>query len=179
MKNSNNKRPQKIKYSDRFQKNYVYELSEPVGKNFAQGFNPTLTPKDMLSLGVFGGAYFIAVDGLIPDDLPKSWFDGVALSKDGEKHAELNYFGLQASQSLEVWISKGWINQKNDPHGWFQWYCRYYLGRRLSEEDERQIKRWRQMNRHLAQVEKNCRPGDESCRPKQRQALLHWAYDVR
>lgn len=168
-----------IKYSDSFQKNYAYTLTEKEGKNFDPEFKPDLTPKQMLGLGVFGGAYFIGVNGGIPSDLPKEWFRGVELSEDGEKHKELNYFGIRASQPLSVWKKKGWID-KRDPHGWFEWYCRYYMGRRLNDgEDERQIKRWKAFRRHAAQVSQNCRPGDEMCRPRQRQALLHWAYDSR
>lgn len=172
-------RPQTIHYSDQFQTNYTYELIEPAGRNFADDLDPDLTPKEMLKLGVFGGAYFIGVEGLIPDDLPESWFRGVTLSGDGEKHAELNYYGIRASQPLSVWRRNGWINEEYDPHGWFQWYCRYYRGRRLPEEDARQITRWHQMRRHMAQVTKHCQKGDADCRPKQRQALLHWAYDAR
>jgi hypothetical protein len=172
-------RKKQILYSDKFQKQYKYELSEPTGKNFHPDFKPDLTPQEMLALGVFGGAYFIGVKGLVPGDVPKSWFKKVKLSEDGGKHKELNWFGVSASQPLSVWQKKGWINERHDPHGWFQWYCRYYLGRRLLEEDERQIKRWKAMARHAVQVVKNCRKIDASCRPKQRQALLHWAYDSR
>lgn len=164
--------------SNKFQKNYRYKLTEGEGKNFAKDFKPDLTPKQMLRLGVFGGAYFIGVEGLIPKDLPKDWFKGVKLSKTGEKLDELNFFGINASQPLSVWQKKGWIC-KDDPHGWFEWYCRYYLGRRIPKEDLRQIKRWKAISRHIAQVAKNCRVGDLNCRPKQRQAILHWGYDSR
>ena len=167
-----------VTHSDNYQRGYRYKLPEPVGKNFDPAFTPDLTPKELLKIGVFGGAYFIGVDGLIPDDLPKSWFAGVKLSHDQDKHKEYNYFGVRASQPRKVWLEKGWI-AKEDPHGWFQWYCRYYLGRRLPEEDQRQIKRWKAIVRHVAQVKKNCKKGDETCRPRQRQALLHWAYDSR
>jgi len=167
----------KIIYSDNFQKTYTYTLAEPEGKNFDPDFKPDLTPAQMLKLGVFGGAYFIGTKSLIPDDLLKKWFKGVELSKDSEKHSELNLFGVSASQSLSVWKQKGWINEQ-DPHGWFQWYSRYYLGRR-SEDDTRQIKRWKAMSRHVAQVRANCRAHDVYCRARQRQALLHWAYDSR
>lgn len=172
-----NNMSKKITYSDKFQKNYKYTLSESKGKNFDPEFKPDLTPQQMLKTGVFGGAYFIGVNGLIPKDLPKSWFKGVKLSKEG-KNKDLNYFKVSASQPLNVWKKKGWI-YKDDPHGWFQWYCRYYLGRRIPKEDERQIKRWKAYSRHASQVRKNCREGDKSCRPKQRQSLLHWAYDGR
>ncbi len=136
-------------------------------------FSPDLTPKQMLELGVFGGLYFSDK----PHEFPNDWWENAKLSPDGKKHSELNYFKVNASQPLSVWKAKGWINPQ-DPRGWFQWYCRYYVGRR-SEDDQRQIKRWRAMQRHVAQIKNNCKPGDIICRPKQRQALLHWAYDAR
>jgi hypothetical protein len=159
--------------NDRMQKRYRYTLSEPVGKNFAKDFKPDLTPAEMLKLGVFGGKYMTDCT----KEFPKAWFKGVKLSP--EKHdPKLNYFGVNASQSLSVWQKKGWI-YKDDPRGWFQWYCRYYMGRRISGEDERQIKRWKAIGRHIMQVKRNCRVGDTTCRPRQRQAILHWAYDSR
>jgi hypothetical protein len=162
--------------SNLFQKKYKYELIQPIGRNFDKKFKPDLTPKEMLKMGVFGGAYFIGVKGLIPKDLPKSWFKGVKISKDGIKHPDLNYYKIEASQPLSVWKQKGWIS-KYDPHGWFEWYCRYYLGRRIPEEDKRQVKRWNAIKRHVGAVVKNCRAKDLSCRRKQRQAILHWAID--
>ena len=170
--------PKRLSYSDNYQKNYRYELTAPSGRSFDPEFTPQLTPREMLKLGVFGGAYFDGVDGLIPSDLPKSWFAGVKLSPNEKKQDALNYFGLNASQPLAVWKRKGWI-YKDDPHGWFQWYCRYYLGRRLPNEDARQIKRWKAMRRHIAQIKAHCRTGDFDCHRKQRQAVLHWAYDSR
>ena len=164
----------KIKVNDLMQKGYSYELTEPVGKNFDPEFTPDLSPKEMLEMGIFGGKYMTDCK----DEFPKSWFEKAKLCP--EKHdPELNYFKINASKPLSYWREKGWINEEHDPRGWFQWYCRYYLGRRLPEEDQRQIKRWKQMRRHLAQVVKNCKEGDISCRRKQRQALLHWAYDSR
>lgn len=138
-------------------------------------FKPDLTPKDMLRLGVFGGAYF---DDDSMGELPPDWFEGAVLSPTKEPDPALNYYEVQASQPLVIWQEKGWISPE-DPLGWFQWYCRYYLGRRLDGEDDRQIKRWKAMTRHVAQVKKGCYPGDLTCRRKQRQALLHWAYDSR
>lgn len=128
----------------------------------------------MLELGVFGGAYFSEAER---QEFPQEWFAKARLSQNGP-NARYNYFGVMASQPLAVWQRKGWINPV-DPLGWFQWYCRYYLGRRLPQEDQRQIRRWRAMRRHLAQIQKACHPGDATCHTKQRQALLHWAYDSR
>jgi hypothetical protein len=169
--------PQTIIYSDHYQKRYRYQRTEPVGKHFDPEFKPHLTPQQMLRLGVFGGAYFDGVDGLIPSDLPRAWFRGVKLSPDGKKKHALNYFKINASQPLSVWQKKGWI-YPDDPHGWFQWYCRYYLGRRIPKEDARQIARWKAIKRHIMQIKRNCKPGDGT-RPRQRQAILHWAYDSR
>jgi len=167
-------RKKTIRVRDKMQKNYRYELSEPIGRNFHSDFTPDLTPKEMLALGIFGGKYMTDCT----KEFPKSWFPRAKLSP--EKHDDsLNYFKVHASQPLSVWKKKGWINEKHDPRGWFQWYCRYYMGRRLGKEDERQIKRWKAFRRHGAQIRNNCRAGDFTCRPRQRQALLHWAYDSR
>ena len=159
--------------NDLMQKNYVYYLTEKEGENFHPDFNPELTPKQMLELGVFGGKYM--TDCI--REFPKSWFKRAKLCHEFH-NAKLNYFKVNASQPLWVWFKKGWIYHE-DPRGWFQWYCRYYMGRRIPKEDERQIKRWKAIKRHIAQVKKNCRKGDLSCRGKQRQAILHWAYDSR
>jgi hypothetical protein len=157
---------------DLMQQGYVYVRTEPIGRNFHPGFEPQLTPKQMLELGVFGGRYMTDCTAEFPDD----WFERAKLCPERHDPA-LNFFGVNASQPLSVWRKKGWIYHE-DPRGWFQWYCRYYCGRR-SPDDERQIRRWRAMRRHLAQIEKHCAPGDLECRRRQRQALLHWAYDTR
>lgn len=154
------------------QDNYEYELTAPQGKNFDKEFKPDLTPKQMLELGVFGGLYLNSAE----NEYPKEWFKKAKLSD--VKNPKLNFFGVPASQDLSVWQKKGWIS-KYDPRGWFEWYCRYYMGRRIPDEDLRQIKRWKAIRRHCAQVANNCKPGDMLCRPRQRQALLHWAYDSR
>lgn len=164
-----------ISVNDKMQKGYKYSLSAPIGKNFDPRFKPELTPKQILALGVFGGKYMRDCS----KEFPKSWFASAIFLPKKEKTPDknLNFFKVNASQPLKEWQRKGWIHPQ-DPRGWFQWYCRYYLGRR-SEDDERQIKRWRAMSRHIAQVKKYCARGDKTCRPKQRQALLHWAYDSR
>jgi hypothetical protein len=158
--------------NDRMQQGYRYALEAPMGRGFAAGFEPELTPREMLRLGVFGGKYL--TDCLA--EFPAEWFEGAKLSPAG-KDPSLNYFGVDASQPLSVWRAKGWIHP-DDPRGWFQWYCRYVMGRRM-EDDGRQVSRWRAMRRHLAQIRSHCEPGDPFCRPRQRQALLHWAYDSR
>jgi hypothetical protein len=161
-----------IVVNDLMQTGYVYRLAEPIGENFHPDFRPQLTPQEMIQLGVFGGKYMTDC----VDEFPADWFEMARLC--GSRHdPALNYFGVNASQSLAEWRRRGWIHP-DDPRGWFQWYCRYFMGRR-SADDARQIGRWRAMRRHLAQITNNCTRGDMSCRRKQRQALLHWAYDTR
>ncbi len=158
--------------NDKMQKDYRYPLAEPTGKNFHPDFKPEISPKQMLELGVFGGKYMTDCQ----KEFPADWFHKAKLSE--KRDASLNFFGVNASQPLSVWQKKGWIHPV-DPRGWFQWYCRYYFGRRIEKYDEMQIRRWRLIRRHAAQILKNCLPKDFYCRPRQRQALLHWAYDSR
>ena len=163
---------QRVVIEDLMQKDFSYFLTEPLGKNFHKTFCPELTPKEMLELGVFGGKYM--TDCTL--EFPSDWFDKALLCS--QRHnPELNYFNVNASQPLAFWRKKNWIYVE-DPRGWFQWYCRYYMGRRCID-DERQIKRWQAMQRHISQIKKNCKQGDLECRIKQRQAVLHWAYDSR
>ena len=159
--------------NDRMQKDYRYRLTARTGRDFDPEFTPDLTPQQMLRLGVFCGKYMTDARG----EFPQSWFRRAKLAK-GKRDCKLNFFGVDASQPLLVWKKKGWIHPE-DPRGWFQWYCRYYIGRRMPEEDARQIRRWKQIKRHVAQVRRNCEEGNLSCRKRQRQALLHWAYDSR
>ncbi len=163
-----------ISVNEEYQSNYSYELSEKPGTNFRSDFHPDLSPPEMLALGIFGGDYFSQP----PQEFPQEWFKGVQFSHINTSDKNLNYFGVNASQPLRVWEQNGWIYPE-DPKGWFLWYCRYYLGRRIDTEDDRQIGRWKNMKRHITQLQNNCDVGDETCRPRQRQALLHWAYDSR
>lgn len=165
-------RKRSVHVDDLMQQGYVYYLTEPVGKNFHPEFKPELTPRELLEMGIFGGKYMTDC----ANEFPASWFKNAKLSPD-RRNAKLNYFGVNASQPLSVWRRNGWIYHE-DPRGWFQWYCRYYMGRRCPDDD-RQIKRWRAVRRHLTQLRKNCPPLTMDCRPRQRQALLHWAYDSR
>lgn len=161
----------RIIVNDLMQQNYHYTLTEGIGKNFNEEFKPELTPCQMLEMGIFGGKYMN--DCL--DEFPQDWFKKAKLSK--SKDININFFKIDASMPLSHWKNKGWIF-KDDPRGWFQWYCRYFYGRRIIKEDIRQIKRWKAMRRHIGQIKKNCSIKDLSCRTKQRQALLHWAYNT-
>lgn len=161
-----------IEVDDRMQRGYRYELTAPEGCEFDPAFKPELTPVEMLSLGVFGGCYMTDCT----NEFPASWFANSLLSP-GNPAKTCNHFGVIASQPLAEWRRKGWIHP-DDPRGWFQWYCRYFIGRR-HVDDSRQIGRWRNFARHAAQIRINCESGDPFCRPRQRQALLQWAYDSR
>ncbi len=165
-------RPARVVVNDRMQHGYAYWLTEPEGEHFDPEFRPELTPAEMLRLGVFGGKYMTDCRA----EFPAEWFEDARLSARGHDPA-LNRFGVNASKPLSYWRQRGWIHPE-DPRGWFQWYCRYYMGRR-GPDDGRQIRRWMAMRRHVAQLRANCAPGDLDCRRKQRQALLHWAYDSR
>jgi hypothetical protein len=151
-----------VRVNDKMQRGYRYAITAPIGRSFDPEFCPELTPKEMLALGVFCGKYMTDCRNEFP----------------ASRDCSLNYFGVDASQSLSVWRDKRWIHA-DDPRGWFQWYCRYYMGRRMPQEDARQIRRWKAIRRHVAQIKKHCEPGDPMCRPRQRQALLQWAYDSR
>ena len=146
--------------SDKKRSEYFYKI-----------FRPQLTPKKMLEMGVFGGAYFN--DKI--KEYPKSWFINAKLSETFD--VEKNRFKVKAGLSRKEWLNKGWIF-KEDPLGWFQWYCRFQNGRRIPSIDEIQIKRWKAFgDRHVPAIQKNCEPGDIYCRRKQRQAILQWAYN--
>ncbi len=138
--------------------------------DFYNLFKPQLTPKKMLELGVFGGSYF----GLNIKEYPKTWFKNAKISKNFD--VSINRFKVKSGLSRKEWLDKGWIF-KEDPLGWFQWYCRYSIGRRIPRVDEIQIKRWKNFKRHVMAIKKNCEPLNLNCRRKQRQAILQWAYD--
>jgi hypothetical protein len=159
-----------IHVSDRMQQGYSYQLASPLGGEFDPLFRPHFTPEEMLELGVFEGRYL----NDCRQEFPASWFKAAKLSETADP--AINCFGLKSRQPLSFWREKGWIIG-DDPRGWFQWYCRYYLGRRVPEIDRKQIARWRSFARHAGQIRANCQPHNLSCRPRQRQALLQWAYD--
>jgi hypothetical protein len=159
---------------DKMQKNYKYYRTAKTGewsKEFPD-FKPELTPQEMLSLGVFEGKYLNDCKG----EFPSTLYKGIKASD--TPNPEVNYFKVKSRQPLSVWKKNGWIH-KDDPRGWFQWYVRFYYGRR-HEDDTRQIGRWKSfVARHTAQVVKNCKKKDNSCRIVQKQGLLQWAIDSR
>jgi len=159
-----------IEVNDKMQRGYRYCLDAAEGEDFDPEFQPFHSPAEMLALGVFEGKYL----NDCREEFPASWFEEAKLADVADPG--VNYFGIKSRQPLSHWRDKGWIHGP-DPRGWFQWYCRYYLGRRLPEVDQIQIKRWRGFARHAGQIRANCHPGDIFCRPRQRQALLQWAYD--
>ena len=139
-------------------------------EDFYKLFKPQLTPKKMLELGVFGGSYFSSRI----KEYPKSWFKNAKTSAKFE--VNLNRFRVKSGMSKKQWLEKGWIF-KEDPLGWFQWYCRFSTGRRIPHIDEIQIKRWKNFKRHVIAIKKNCESADINCRRRQRQAILQWAYN--
>lgn len=159
-----------IQVEDRLQSGYRYILSAPMGAEFDPAFQPFYSPQTLLEMGVFEGRYLNDCTA----EFPESWYQNAKISPNPDP--KLNYFGIKSRQPLSVWQQKGWIYGP-DPRGWFQWYCRYYMGRRLEDIDGLQIKRWRGFARHAGQIRANCYPGDIFCRPRQRQALLQWSYD--
>lgn len=159
-----------------------YSLTARQGKDFHEEFKPKYTPKEMLKMGVFEGKYL----NNIQKEFPSKWFVGAKLAR-GKADSSLNYFKVKSRSSLSTWRKKKWINQNHDPRGWFQWYCRYWLGRRIPGEDERQIKRWKSFGaRHQGQIRASYRRGKPKpkslkqfldSRPRQRQGLLQWSHD--
>ena len=160
-----------ITVNDKMQQGYKYRLEEPEGKNFAPEFRPELSPAQILEYGVFEGKYMTDCQ----NEFPKEWFQNALLSPQ-YPDVKKNCFNIKSRLSLQEWKNRGWIIEP-DPRGWFQWYCRYYYGRRIPDVDAVQIKRWKSFSRHVAQLEYNCLYGDVACRPRQRQALLQWAYN--
>lgn len=166
----------KIVVHNKMQKDYEYELTENPGENFAADFKPRYTPSQMLTEGVFGGKY--CNDQIL--EFPASWYEDSRLSPEGN-NSEMNRFKGESRTGLNNWVDEGWLNSV-DPRGWFEWYMRYYLGRRIDDEfegqpyDRYQINRWKSFARHFGQVKANCAANDMECRVNQRQALLQWSW---
>lgn len=164
-----------ITVNNKIQKDYSYVLTELYGfAGFPADFCPEVSPDRMLELGVFEGKYI----NDCTSEYPKEWYEKAikANSLSENPDVQRNCFRIKSRQSLKVWQRNGWI-YGYDLRGWFEWYCRFFLGRRDSEIDKIQIGRWKAFRRHVSQVEKNCIPSDIECRPRQRQALLQWAYN--
>jgi hypothetical protein len=182
-----------IKVWNKMEKEYSYTLEENPGSGFPEGFEPYLSPGEILSLGAFGGKYLN--DCLL--EFPAEWFlkAGLLGKLSPEKQdININYFKIDSRLSLSEWRKAGWVGGNNtqssvgsskknilflnnpDERGWFQWYCRYWMGRRIPDLDSVQIQRWKNFRRHYGAVQKGCDKGDLTCRPRQRQALLHWAW---
>ena len=123
--------------NDKMQTGYSYHLSAREGKDFAPDFQPELTPKQMLEMGVFEGHYLTDCQS----EFPKDWFEKARINPEYPDES-LNYFGIKSRLPLREWQNRGWIIAP-DIRGWFQWYCRYYMGRRLPLIDSLQIKRWK------------------------------------
>ena len=160
-----------IEVNDKMQTGYRYLLSVGIGEKFPDDFKPFYTPAEMLAMGIFEGKYC----NDCKSEFPEIWFINAKISD--TPNVNINYFNIKSRQPLSVWKDRGWIYGP-DPRGWFQWYCRYYLGRRLPDIDTLQIKRWRAFSRHAGQIRANCDPGDILCRPRQRQALLQWSHNA-
>jgi hypothetical protein len=176
---------------------FQYKLTEEPGE-LGPEFQPALSPAEMLMLGVFEGAYL----NDCYTEFPVEWFLGGLMTdslRPGSPDPTVNLFKIKSRQPLSVWRENGWVpgNSGNsglsglsvtgrailgspenpDERGWFQWYCRYWMGRRIPALDSVQIGRWKSFARHAGAIKANCKPGDLSCRPKERQALLQWAWN--
>ena len=188
-----------IRVSNKMVKGYSYKLEEDPGQNFASDFRPYCDPGEILAMGAFEGKY---LNDCITE-FPAEWFlNALTLDKlrpsPAAADVSVNCFGVKSRLPLSEWRTYGWVppekgqkrhidkmgrailsdsKENPDERGWFQWYCRYWMGRRLPELDLVQIKRWKSFVRHSGAIKANCSAGDLTCRPTQRQALLHWAHN--
>jgi hypothetical protein len=161
-------------------------------------FKPNKTPQQVFKMGAFGGTYFRPIHSSItgkdytPSEamkgLPKPWFEGIDIKNkitSDTYDKKINKYKVKSGSSLEAWETSGWID-KQDPYGWFQWYCRYFNGRRTAD-DERQISRWLKLagpngrfRRTLMNkiIKKQTTYNDISVSPVIRQVLLEWGYQL-
>eukprot|EP00090_Calanus_glacialis_P019018 TRINITY_DN29344_c0_g1_i1.p1 TRINITY_DN29344_c0_g1~~TRINITY_DN29344_c0_g1_i1.p1 ORF type:complete len:302 (+),score=90.68 TRINITY_DN29344_c0_g1_i1:38-943(+) len=160
-------------------------------------FKPNLTPKEVLQKGSFGGNYFRPIYSSVTkqkygkevwQELPKDWLEGLDIKNQVSSSFydnSRNKYKVKCGASLEEWENSGWMD-KQDPYGWFQWFCRFYQGRR-TEDDERQIGRWarcagetgRWKNNLISKIVKaGCAWDNYAVSPVVRQTLQHWAYQL-
>lgn len=159
-------------------------------------FLPNLSPSDVLHLGSFGGTYFRDITSSVTGkkykdtwkELPSEWMSGLDIESQVSSdiyNPQVNYYGVKCGSDLDMWESKGWIKSV-DPYGWFQWYCRFYQGRR-TEDDTRQIQRWKnfagekgRFKRNIIRKiqDKNGEYDDYSISPVIRQGLQHRGYQL-
>ena len=161
-------------------------------------FHPNRSPEQVLRAGSFGGTYFRPIvsavtntkynaQEVLKDTLPKEWVDGLAANMltSATYRPQINKFGVKCGGSLGMWESSGWIADA-DPYGWFQWYCRFYQGRR-SSDDARQISRCLSSagpkGRFRSQLCNKILAAqtsfdNRSISPVIRQTLLHWGLEI-
>lgn len=161
-------------------------------------FKPNLSPKEVMQLGSFGGTYYRDITSAVTGkaykgkqvikEFPNDWFKGLKLEAAvcaSTYNKQLNQYKVSCGGSLGQWECSGWISEL-DPYGWFQWYCRFFLGRRTTD-DERQISRWmkgqgpkgrwktRLCNDILkSKAKAHARLHDPKVSPVVRQVLQHW-----
>ena len=175
-------------------------------KRLWDDFHPNRTPEEILRAGAFGGTYFRAIHSsvtnqqydpqqVLVDTLQPSWIEGLDVATmltSSTYRSHINKYGVKCGGSLGMWESSGWITPL-DPYGWFQWYCRFYQGRR-SADDARQISRWAKIagpkgrfrsqlcNKILAlrgsDIQDTNYHMDASISPVIRQTLLHWGLEI-
>lgn len=141
-------------------------------KTWPLNFGPSFTPEQMLKQGIFEGKYINNIKGI-----PASWkkIDKV-LGPNDEPDPKINKYGVKSRQPLSTWKQNGWI--KTDKNGWFEWYIHFYLGRRLGQEDEWQIGRWRSfVARHQGQINASQKAKQQDSHLVQKQGLLQWGWD--
>lgn len=176
----------------------TFEANDPDVTPLLKDFKPNRTPEEVLRAGSFGGTYFRPITSAVTNISYKSeevlkstveeeWIKDLPneMLISSTYHSHVNKYGVKCGGSLGMWESSGWITD-SDPYGWFQWYCRFYQGRR-SSDDGRQISRWLKCagpkgrfrsqlcNKILAAGRNH---DDNTISPVIRQTLLHWGLEI-
>lgn len=150
-------------------------------------FNPNLTPREIIEAGAFGGCYFgLPIEEYATYDyqtLFDKLFDGLDtnLYLRETYSPKLNRFKIRSGMDYDYWKEMGWMHE-DDPYGWFEWYSKYSIGRRHSDDD-RQIRRWQDFCGYNGRWRKRIysrihETGDWNVSPRIQQSLLHWGYKV-